>query len=110
MDHHRLFSPLAVNGMKLQNRLVMTALQCNYTPGGYCSERFIRFYEERAKGGVGLLIVGGCRFDQFCGSTWDMMSLMDDSYIEGLRIRSTGMAQRQPFSSITPAGMPRSGI
>ena len=79
MNYCRLFSPLTVNGMELKNRIVMTALQCNYTPDGYCSDRFTRFYEERAKGGAGLLIVGGCRFDRFCGSTWDMMSLMDDS-------------------------------
>lgn len=85
MNYRRLFSPLTVNGMELKNRIVMTALQCNYTPDGYCSDRFTRFYEERAKGGAGLLIVGGCRFDRFCGSTWDMMSLMDDSYIEGYR-------------------------
>lgn len=85
MKYRTLFSPMELNGMKLENRIVMTAIQCNYTPEGYCSERFTRFYEERAKGGAGLLIVGGCRFDAYCGSTWNMMSLMDDSYIDGYK-------------------------
>ena len=85
MEYARLFSPIDINSLHLKNRIVMTAIQCNYTPDGYASDLLTAFYRERALGGAGLLIVGGCRFDDFCGSTPEMMSLKNDSYIEGYR-------------------------
>jgi 2,4-dienoyl-CoA reductase (NADPH2) len=54
-----LFSPISINGMVLRNRIVMTAMHLGYTPGGHVSRRLEDFYTLRAKGGAGLIIVGG---------------------------------------------------
>lgn len=94
MRYDRLFSPITINGLELKNRIVMTAIHCNYTPNGYASPRFKEFYWTRAEGGAGLFVVGGCRFDKMCGNTWDMMSLLDDSYIPGYKEFTDGMHQR----------------
>ena len=74
MQYERLFTPIEINGMALKNRLVEAAIQLHYCPDGYANEKITEFYKARARGGVGLIIVGGCRFDD-SGFSADMMSL-----------------------------------
>ena len=55
-----LFAPLSINTVTLANRIIMSpmaALQAH--PDGRPSEQTIAFLRERAKGGVGLIILGG---------------------------------------------------
>ena len=81
MEYKRLFTPITINNMKLKNRLVEAPIHMVYCPDGQCNERFTEYYKERAKGGVGLIIVGGCRFDEY-GYSGGMMSLHDDDHIQ----------------------------
>jgi 2,4-dienoyl-CoA reductase (NADPH2) len=69
--------------MALKNRIVMTAMHLGYTPGGKVTDRLIEFYALRARGGVGLIIVGGCTIDAWAGMA-DMISVKDDSFLPGL--------------------------
>jgi 2,4-dienoyl-CoA reductase (NADPH2) len=78
-----LFSPIQINSMALKNRIVMTAMHLGYTPGGKVTDRLIEFYALRARGGVGLIIVGGCTIDAWAGMA-DMISIKDDSFLPGL--------------------------
>lgn len=61
----------------------MSAMHLGYAEDGYVTERLIRFYEERARGGTGLIIVGGCDIDEHC--YWIMLSINDDKYLPGLQ-------------------------
>jgi len=70
--------------MELKNRIVMTAMHLGYTPDGEVTDRLTDFYSLRAKGGVGFIIVGGCRFDDYGGMT-SMISISDDRFIPGLQ-------------------------
>ncbi len=79
-----LFKPVRIGKLELPNRVVMTAMHLNYTPGGRVSERLIAFYEERARFGLSLAIVGGCTVDEYSGSP-DMLSLKDDADMDGLK-------------------------
>jgi 2,4-dienoyl-CoA reductase (NADPH2) len=79
-----LFKPVRIGKLELPNRVVMTAMHLNYTPGGKVSERLIAFYEERARFGLSLAIVGGCTVDEYSGSP-DMLSLKDDADMDGLK-------------------------
>lgn len=94
MSFQRLFRPLRVNGMDLKNRIVMTAVQSNFTPGGAASPLFCQYYWQRAAGGAGLVVVGGARFDAYGAAGADFMSLAEDSLIPGWRIFTDGMHQR----------------
>ncbi len=76
--------------MELQNRIVMTAMHLGYTPDGEVTDRLTTFYALRAKGGAGMIIVGGCRFDDYGGMT-SMISLHDDRFIPGLRKLTAGV-------------------
>lgn len=79
-----LFSSISINGLELKNRIVMTAMHLGYTPDGIVTDRLISFYIARAKGGVGLIIVGGCPIDDQ-GSMSGMICIDDDRYIPGLK-------------------------
>ncbi|MFH1930493.1 MAG: FAD-dependent oxidoreductase [Pseudomonadota bacterium] len=79
-----LFSSIKINTMELKNRIVMTAMHLGYTPVGEVTDRLIDFYALRAKGGVGLIIVGGCPIDEFGGMA-SMICIHDDRYIPGLK-------------------------
>ncbi len=60
MRYPHLFKPLQLNQLTLRNRIVSTAHAEVYAePGGLPGDRYIRYYEEKAKGGVGLAICGG---------------------------------------------------
>ena len=83
MDFPYLFSPITINGMTINNRIVMTAMHLGYTPTGEANDRLVEFYRRRAEGGVGFIIVGGCIVDEF-GGMQSMISLNDDRFIPGL--------------------------
>jgi len=84
MAYPYLFSPIDINRMELKNRIVMTAMHLGYTPEGKVTDRLINFYALRAKGGVGLIIVGGCPIDEYGGMS-SMICIHDDTYIPGLK-------------------------
>ena len=53
-----LLRPFTVKEMRLPNRLVMPPMLMGYgSEDGYVTDRMIDYYEERAKGGAGLVIV-----------------------------------------------------
>ena len=78
----KLLEPMEIKGVNLRNRIVMTAMHLNYTPDGRVSDRLIAFYEERARGGAGLIIVGGCIIDDFAGASW-LIDIRSDDTVEG---------------------------
>ena len=63
VPYPKLFSPFSLGGLTLKNRLVMSQMTMNYaTEEGFVTEKLIRYYLERAKGGVGLILVEGTFF------------------------------------------------
>ena len=93
MKYKRVFSPISIRGLELKNRVLMPAINHIYTPEGYATPRFNEYYWRRAEGGVGLIIVGGCRFEKF-GGTYSMISLEDDSFIPGFKEFTDGVHER----------------
>ena len=83
-DYPLLFSPITVNDLTLANRIVMPAMHLNYTPGGGVTDQLVAFYAQRAKGGAGLVIVGGCVVSPEAGGPM-MISIKDDADIDGLK-------------------------
>ena len=54
----RLFSPLAIGPLELRNRIVSPPHGTGFAEGGLPSDRQVAYYEARARGGVGLIVVG----------------------------------------------------
>ena len=56
----RIFEPASIGRLRLKNRIVMSPTGTNYAEeGGVISQRTLDYYEARARGGVGLIIVEG---------------------------------------------------
>jgi len=87
----KIFEPSNIGQLKLRNRIVMPPMGTNYAEaGGAISQRMIDYYEARARGGTGLIIVEGsgpsvrCSIS-FWGSPSHQASLGDDKFIPGWR-------------------------
>jgi len=79
-----LFTPIKVNSMELSNRIAMPSMHLNFTKNGEVTDRFIAFYRERAKGGVGLIVVGGCAVNTTAGGDM-LIGIYDDRFLSGLK-------------------------
>jgi 2,4-dienoyl-CoA reductase-like NADH-dependent reductase (Old Yellow Enzyme family)/NADPH-dependent 2,4-dienoyl-CoA reductase/sulfur reductase-like enzyme len=87
MRYPHLFTPITLNKLVLPNRIYSTAHAEVYAEtGGMPGDRYIRYYEEKAKGGLGLAICGGSSpvsIDVPQGS-WKPVNLTTDRVIEPL--------------------------
>ena len=56
----KLFKPIKINKLEIKNRIAMAPMYAAglTEPGGTYSQRAIDYFEERAKGGTGLIITG----------------------------------------------------
>ena len=87
----RIFEPASIGQMKLKNRIVMPPMGTNYAEaGGAVSQRMLDYYEARARGGVGLIIVEGSAPSVRCvtypqPSPSHQASLGDDKSVPGWR-------------------------
>ncbi|RLI80120.1 NADH oxidase [Archaeoglobales archaeon] len=79
----KLFEPIEIEGMWIKNRIVMPAVGTNFwSIDGAVTDKLLDFYEERAKNGVGYVVVGVAKIEpQFFGG----LAVHDDSYIPGLK-------------------------
>ncbi len=85
-DYPHIFSPLTVKNMTIKNRIVMTPMGTNYgEQNGEMSFLHINYYEQRAKGGTGLIIVENASVDSPQGSNGTTQLRIDqDNYIPRL--------------------------
>jgi len=86
MNYPDLFGPFHIGGVGLKNRLVMSPMTMNYaTREGFATEKLIRYYVERAKGGVGLIIVEGTFFTPEGKGYMNQLGLSSSGHAEKLR-------------------------
>ena len=128
MRYSHVFSPLKLNQLMLPNRIYSTAHAEVYAEaGGMPGDRYIRYYEEKAKGGLGMAICGGSSpvsIDVPQGS-WRPVNLTTDQVIEpmarladtvhrhGMKImiQATHMGRRSAFAGdpwphlVSPSGI-----
>ena len=88
MRLQRLFEPAKIGTMTVRNRIVMPAMDTNLgSRDGFVTPRMLDYYDERARGGAGLIIVECTSIDYPRGKvTMGQISIGDDKYLEGLRL------------------------
>jgi len=110
-----LFEPLALREMRLSNRVVMPPMVTNYaSEEGAVTKRLVDYYEARARGGAGLIIVEMTSPHPAGKGFPCMLGVYNDKFIPGLKELSRsiqsfgacaalqiGHAGRQTSSSIT---------
>jgi 2,4-dienoyl-CoA reductase (NADPH2) len=79
-----LFNPITINKTEVKNRIYMTAMHLNMCQDNEVSDRICAFYEERAKGGAGAIVVGFVTVDTIGGMPTNI-GAHDDKFIPGLK-------------------------
>ena len=115
MQYPHIFTPITLGKLLLPNRIYSTAHAEVYADaGGMPGERYIKYYEEKAKGGLGMAICGGSSpvsLDVPQGA-WKPVNLTTDLVIEPLAelaeamhkhgskimIQATHMGRRSAFA------------
>lgn len=84
--YNHIFEPLTIRRMTMKNRVMMTPMGTNYAgQNGEINEKHIKYYEQRAKGGTGLIMVENASVSSPEGSNGTTQLKIDhDSYIPGL--------------------------
>ena len=86
MRYHHLFSTGKIGSLVLKNRVVMPGMSTNLaSPNGEVTDHQIRYYEERAKGGVGLIITEFTTIDYEYGKgAVNQLRIDKDGFVPGL--------------------------
>jgi len=75
-----LFSPITINTLEIKNRIAYPSLGLLYSYDSKLNDRYTNFYEERAKGGAGIVTVGPVGIDDL-GAGMIVLSIADDESI-----------------------------
>lgn len=81
MDYMKLFTPYKIGNMEVKNRIVMAPMGLNAAhPDGTIDDDEIHYFEERARGGVGLIIMG-CQFLTQKLAQGSLEGYLDNTYV-----------------------------
>lgn len=81
----KLFEPIRIGPLELKNRMVMAPMATHYADeSGAVTERLKNYYAERARGGVGLIIIESGYIHPLGRGGRKRLGLHDDQLIPGL--------------------------
>ncbi len=78
-----LFAPITINRLEIKNRIYMPAMHLGMADNYQVTDQLIAFYEERARGGAGMIAVGYATVDELSGSTLNI-GAHNDEHLPGL--------------------------
>jgi len=81
MKIEKIFTPFKIGNCEIPNRLVVPAMVANMCPDGTATEQFIKYHEEKAKGGWGLIITEDYRINEHAAGYPAVAALYDESQI-----------------------------
>jgi len=109
-DFSFLFQPIEIGGglkpLTLKNRLVMAPMvTCLANSLGEVTQRMVEYYVERAKGGVGTIIVEGMDIDD--AMLFNRLGIFHDRFINGLNYLASSIKERgaRVFGQINETGL-----
>ena len=88
----RLFSPIALGHATAKNRIVSTPHGAAFGEKGSITERYIRYHEEKAKGGCGVVMMfGSSSIHPTSINDWGEVNNWDDGVIPQFRQMSAAI-------------------
>lgn len=87
MKYETLFSPIKIGNIEIKNRICMAPMLMDFGQfDGRTTEQLMDYYEERAKGGTGLIITEITRVNDITGgSAFAQLGMSHDYQIEGMK-------------------------
>ncbi len=82
-----LFSPIQIGSLTSKNRLLMSAMSINFGVDDNCcvTDQLIEYFVERAKGGIGMMLVGGGSVHPGGQELPDLPQMYNDDCIPALK-------------------------
>lgn len=85
MSLSNLFKPISIGFIKVKNRIVLPPITTNYAlMSGEVSDLLVRHYVERAKGGVGMIVVEACSVHRYGRAFPCQLGVFSDGFKPGL--------------------------
>ena len=103
-EYPHLFQPGSIGPVQIKNRIVMPPMAMNYSESdGAVTDRNVHYYRERARGGVGLVIVEGAFIEKTSKQRANGLGVSEDRFIPGLQrvadaIRTAGAVPAMQFN------------
>lgn len=87
MKYEKLFTPMKIGNVEIKNRIVMAPMCMGFGQyNGCATETMMNYYEERAKGGVGLIFTEITRINDITGaSSYGQLGMSHDYQIPALK-------------------------
>lgn len=87
MEYSKLFSPMKIGNVEVKNRVVMAPMCMGFGQYNGCATKtMMDYYEERAKGGVGLIFTEITRINDITGaSSFGQLGMSHDYQIPALK-------------------------
>lgn len=87
MEYRNLFSPMKIGNVEIKNRVVMAPMCMGFGQyNGCATDTMMNYYEERAKGGVGLIFTEITRVNDLTGaSSFGQLGMSHDYQIPALK-------------------------
>lgn len=87
MKYEKLFSPIKIGNVEIKNRIAMAPMLMDFGQfDGKTTAQLMDYYEERAKGGTGLIITEVTRVNDVTGATsFAQLGMSHDYQIEPMR-------------------------
>ena len=87
IKHPHLASPASIGNLELRNRMIMAAMGSNFaSEDGHTTDQLIAYYEERARGGIGLIILETSAITWPAGASMpNMIGFSKDEFIPSLQ-------------------------
>jgi 2,4-dienoyl-CoA reductase-like NADH-dependent reductase (Old Yellow Enzyme family) len=83
--YHRLFSPIEIGKLEIRNRIVLTGHGTGMGRDHRPDDRMIAYYEQRARGEVGLIMLGSQQVHPSSPGMTGLLCNFDDSIIAGIK-------------------------
>ena len=97
----KLLEPTAIGQMTVRNRIYMSPMADRYGIDGYVMEKQKFYYEARAKGGTGLVVIGASCVDFPLGMSDSFHTYLDDDkFIPGLTELAAGIKKHGARAAI----------
>lgn len=78
-----LLEPITINGMEIQNRILMPAMHLSMVDNSFVTDQLVEFYAERARGGAGAFVAGYGMVNEYAGSAI-IIGAHKDEFVPGL--------------------------
>ena len=103
VKHPLLAAPASIGRLELKNKIIMAPMGSNFAgEDGHTTEQLESYYEERAKGGVGLIILETSAITWPAGASMPyMIGFSKDEFVSDLKsltIKFISMVQKLPLN------------